>query len=135
MKSAPDHTITLEGTDKFGNAFTEVVSTATVISDTATAFSALRARFPVEPVYPGRSVIVRALRQTSFSCPSEWVGVTTEGQEVYVRYRWGILRIDLDDNVFFQAEVGDPFDGVLTYAELRERTTRFVTWPEHDNAL
>lgn len=32
------------------------------------------------------------LVQTCTACPAQWEGKTDDGQYVYIRYRWGILR-------------------------------------------
>lgn len=73
------------------------------------------------------------LIQTCLACPSQWEGKTNDNREIYIRYRWGRLSIDLGQegvehlkhsdlrgmNVLFEEKIGDEFDGVLEYEELK----------------
>ena len=36
-----------------------------------------------------------SLEQTCSACPSQWDAQTSDGRYVYIRYRWGMLRVDL----------------------------------------
>ena len=38
---------------------------------------------------------VASVAQTCFACPAQWQGETEDGQEIYVRYRWGWLEVHL----------------------------------------
>jgi len=44
--------------------------------------------------------------RTCHACPSQWEGTTSEGQHVYVRYRWGFLRVDVDNETVFAKQIG-----------------------------
>lgn len=43
-----------------------------------------------------RTITLVELKQTCGGCPSQWEGVTSEGETFYARYRWGNWRIDID---------------------------------------
>ena len=60
------------------------------------------------------------ITQTCEACPSQWEGTTVDGKEIYVRYRWGTLRIDLDGEPIFQQEIGDNLDGYLDWEEVED---------------
>jgi hypothetical protein len=51
--------------------------------------------------------------QTCYACPSQWEGETETGQRLYIRYRWGYLRITLDEIEIFGQQLGDEWHGVL----------------------
>jgi hypothetical protein len=44
--------------------------------------------------------------RTCHACPSQWEGTTNEGKRVYARYRWGFLRVDVDDETIFAEQIG-----------------------------
>jgi hypothetical protein len=82
---------------------------------------------------------VSKLIQTCNGSPSQWEGLTDDGQFIYVRYRWGCLSIGsgktMDEavenvNNLFEKSLGHKGDGSLEYAELREATMGVVDWPE-----
>jgi len=84
--------------------------------------------------------IVEAV-MTCFACPSQWNAITDKNEPIYVRYRWGYLSIrigppdgDMWDAVggeeIFGKQLGDGFDGYLTYKELQEVTKDILDWPE-----
>ena len=65
-------------------------------------------------------VKIAEITQTCLACPSQWEGTTEEGEEIYVRYRWGTLRIDLNHRTVFQQELGDGLDGVIEWEDVVE---------------
>ena len=80
------------------------------------------------------------LEQTCTASPSQWEGKADDGRFVYVRFRWGHLRIGvgttLDEAVcderktVFERQLSDGLDGELSYKELRAATKGIVDWPE-----
>ena len=44
---------------------------------------------------------VKSITNTCSMCPSQWEGITLDGKKVYVRYRWGYLRVEVDDNQIY----------------------------------
>ena len=76
--------------------------------------------------------------QTCNMCPSQWDLWTEDGKYLYVRYRWGVLSIDLADSVdhwnanehtlIFCEPIGDDLDGYMTLEELKEYTKDIFIW-------
>lgn len=69
------------------------------------------------------------LRKTCEACPAQWSGTTDEGKDVYVRYRWGTLRITVDDELVFHDALGDGLDGFLSEEKLYRATSHIIRWP------
>lgn len=65
-------------------------------------------------------VELKEITQTCYACPSQWEGITVDGEAVYIRYRWGRLRIDLDHETVFEQDMGDELDGYLDWEEVED---------------
>ena len=75
---------------------------------------------------------VKEIIQTSIACPSQWEGILKDGRMFYIRYRWGVLTIQLskqpindldkviseDWNLIYSEQLGDELDGVLEQTDL-----------------
>lgn len=48
--------------------------------------------------------VVQLIR-TCFACPSQWEGKLENGDNLYVRYRWGRLRIEINDEIVFSKQL------------------------------
>lgn len=66
--------------------------------------------------------------ETCGGCPSQWSARTSEGNYVYIRYRWGCLSVRID-KLFGEGyeyenswNCGDGLDGVMCFSELEEHT-------------
>ena len=56
---------------------------------------------------------------TCGACPTSWEGMTNEGKSVYARYRWGHLRVEINDEIVFGKQLrDDPPDSVDHYEQL-----------------
>ena len=61
------------------------------------------------------------LSQTCTACPSQWEGRLSNGDYVYIRYRWGNLTIEtgatpdeaVGGNLYVDEQLGDDFDGYI----------------------
>lgn len=83
-------------------------------------------RFFTPPELPKVDLRVTSLRGGG-ACPSQYWGQTTDGREVYIRYRNGYLTIDVaqshqdeapcDDNLLC-VQIGPPLDGGLSASQL-----------------
>ena len=72
------------------------------------------------------------ITQTGHFCPSQWEGKTTDGLDVYIRYRWGHLSVQIgllpgDDpldrgKTIFSQDLGDGFDGTMTTTDMLKHT-------------
>lgn len=72
--------------------------------------------------------------ETCGGCPSQWDGWTEEGKYYYFRFRWGYLRVDEHDpdgrsSTIFGEQIGDEFDGIMSYAALQEHLRGTVCLP------
>ncbi len=72
------------------------------------------------------------LEQTCWACPSQWEGKLDDGRMIYIRYRSGLLSVDVSpeptnnldgltdwDRVFFK-RIGDMLDGLINYLEVKK---------------
>lgn len=67
-------------------------------------------------------ISVSEVVRTCHACPSQWEGTTSEGKRVYARYRWGFLRVDVDNETVFAKQIGKEAtedDDELVYASMR----------------
>lgn len=98
----------------------------------------------VEPCSVGRGSIhagecmthVVDVIQTCGACPSQWEGRTSDGRVVYVRYRYGWLKVGFGDTLEAAVDdhtiglaLGGGYDGVLSFEELKAATHDHVVWP------
>ncbi len=89
---------------------------------------------------PGKIIVTTAHMECSM-CPTVVCGVTTEGETIRARYRWGrlVIRLDPRDSplggaggAWIMDEQLDPegLAGCLTYDEIREITADIIDWPD-----
>lgn len=71
------------------------------------------------------------IRYSSF-CPTQWEGETTNGEEVYIRYRWGFLSIDINGEEVFGVKVGEEFDGMMNDEDMKEFTKSAINWKTNE---
>lgn len=58
--------------------------------------------------------------QTCYACPSQWEGYTKDGERLYIRYRYGFLRMTLDNKEIYSAQHGDGWDGLISEKKVRK---------------
>jgi hypothetical protein len=58
-------------------------------------------------------IILQWLTKTCEACPAQWDGETILGKAVYVRYRHGILAVEVEDETTWRWRLGAPYDGWL----------------------
>ncbi|HUQ31136.1 MAG TPA: hypothetical protein VM095_03405 [Pyrinomonadaceae bacterium] len=75
-------------------------------------------------------IIINEVKQTCAASPSQWEGMGEEGHLILVRYRWGYLSIEKDNEEIWGKQLGGRLDGSLTYEELKQATEDFIVWPE-----
>lgn len=87
-------------------------------------------------IFPDTTYQVTNLTCTCSDFPFQLEGSTSCGKDVYVRDRWGVLRIEIDGIVMFkirhdidtdERELGS---GEINYSILRSLTKKWFTWPE-----
>lgn len=59
-----------------------------------------------------------SLTQTTSACPTQWEGLTDNGEKVYVRFRFGNLSISIDGKPIFKANDDSGWNGVLSFDNL-----------------
>ena len=64
---------------------------------------------------------------TCSACPSQWDAKTEHGEYVYIRYRWGSFRIDINGEQIHNEMIGDGLDGSMTTEEMLEIVEK-VKW-------
>lgn len=64
-------------------------------------------------------IVVSKLTKTCPASPAQWSGVTDKGEEVYVRYRWGYLRVEVNEETVFAKQIGQNQNDEEVIAEYR----------------
>lgn len=65
---------------------------------------------------------IATITKTCDSCPSQWEGKFDNGDDLYVRYRWGHLRVDRNGFTVFHKEIGGGFDGTISTKKMLKLT-------------
>ena len=74
---------------------------------------------------------VAQLTHACIACPSQWEGKTDDERPFYVRYRWGVLTVQLgakgttdgsEGAMVFDDEVGDKMSGRIDWDEVMAAT-------------
>lgn len=68
---------------------------------------------------------VARLERTCYESPSQWEGETTDSKEIYIRYRWGTLRADIDGETIYKRKEKVSWDGFMTDNEMVERLEEY----------
>jgi len=95
----------------------------------------MSAPFLVLPARPQ----VTTFKQTCSACPSQWEGKLADGRWLYVRYRWGNLRVGIGEDwptaimnsshrPIIDEDLGDDLAGVLTTEEMQLHTMLYLDW-------
>ena len=80
---------------------------------------------------------VKELKLTLDCCPTQYEGFTTDGNWIYVRYRWGVMTIDIWEKENFKGklikrfskEIGPTLDGELP--DLEETKSVIISFIEN----
>lgn len=71
---------------------------------------------------------VKEIKETCAGCPSQWEGTLKNGASLYIKYRYGTLRIDVAGTTLYTKNVGGPLDGCMTFNELKKETKGILKW-------
>jgi hypothetical protein len=71
-------------------------------------------------------LIIAKIKQTCFACPSQWEGTTEDGKDVYIRFRWGCLRMDINGETVAEMDVGE--DGMSGCMDLDQALDNLKTY-------
>ncbi len=72
---------------------------------------------------------VKSLANLGTACPSQWEGEAEDGREVFVRFRWGKIRVYLDDEVVFEKQITDGADGFMTDPQMEKALDGVLVFP------
>lgn len=83
---------------------------------------------------------------TCSACPSQWEGLTDNNQQIYFRYRWSTLNVELgaiDDmskfggvsgSYIFELDYGNSgFDGSMDYETLKSLVSEKINLPNEES--
>ena len=69
---------------------------------------------------------VKIIKNTCPACPSQWEGKTDKGRDIYIRYRWGYLTVQIDGvqgREILGMDLGrGNWDGVLNFHDMKNFT-------------
>lgn len=65
------------------------------------------------------TIVVKTLTKRGTACPTQWSGKGVDGEDIYIRYHWGYLSVDVDGRQVYGQTHGDSLDGVLSNAAMR----------------
>ena len=95
----------------------------------------------IAPVPRGGAPVVVALEQTCSACPAQWEGKLEDGRALYARYRGGLLRVGIGEDVkaahtnsfpktaLYCEHIGDGLDGSMTFKELKGHLQGLLEFP------
>ncbi len=72
---------------------------------------------------------IQTLEMTCDACPSQWEGTTIKGRKIYIRYRWGYLRVDIDGKTIYMKSHGDGLDGMMDTDDMLKHVKSFLRYP------
>ena len=61
---------------------------------------------------------IKSIDQTCGACPSQWEGYMEDGTYIFIHYRYGYLRVDIDGQKTFDLTIGDELGGVMNTDEM-----------------
>ena len=83
--------------------------------------------------------------KTLEASPAQWDGMTDDNRQIYVRYRWGCLTIELgvagdmseyaavNGEKILSMKHGGKYQGVMEYSELKELSASVVEFPDYED--
>ena len=80
---------------------------------------------------------VKEATRTCEACPSQWDLTADNGEYIYVRYRWGHLRVTLhafteQEETLWSENFGDEYDGSIGWNDMMDLTSNVLDWSEWD---
>jgi biotin synthase-related radical SAM superfamily protein len=72
-------------------------------------------------------IIIDKLQQTCSACPSQWEGKSRDGQDICIRYRWGCLRLDINNESIYRIQIGGEWGGILSTKEMLKHLKNYIT--------
>jgi hypothetical protein len=83
-----------------------------------------------------QSIVITMITRTHPACPSQWEAMTSAGQMISLRYRWGTLKLcvgtdlttAIESNAIWQWSGGDAIDGWMSDELLMERLPEWIVF-------
>lgn len=74
-----------------------------------------------------------SIKMTCGACPSQWEGQTVDGVSLYIRYRWGYLRVEspfdsYEGKTLLGIQIGNEYHGEMETEEMYEHTKDVIKW-------
>lgn len=64
---------------------------------------------------------VKTIEKTCDACPEQYSGTLETGEEIYIRFRWGCGRLDVDEKTVATIDDdNDPMRGMFNKGELKQ---------------
>ena len=73
---------------------------------------------------------VSRIAQTCPACPSQWEGKGENGEDIYIRYRWGVLELDIDGETVYFIQHGGEYSGVLGTDEMEKLLSDYLDFSQ-----
>jgi hypothetical protein len=76
-------------------------------------------------------ITITDLTETCSACPTQFEGKTSDGKDVYIRYRFGHLYITVNKEYIYSQSIGSGLDGVISLSQIKNATKDLaITWPQ-----
>jgi len=63
---------------------------------------------------------ITKLENTRMARPAQWEGEGKNGEQVYIRYRWGYLELDVNGVFVYGVRYGRNYDGHMNIETMKE---------------
>jgi hypothetical protein len=71
-------------------------------------------------------LIITQIKQTCYACPSQWSGKSACGQDIYIRFRYGYLQLDVNDETVYGEQMSDEMDGCLNFIDMKFKLKDYI---------
>lgn len=65
-------------------------------------------------------IVVKEITEFGGACPFQLEGKTDKGESVYARYRWGHLRVEVNNEIVFTKQLGEDQDDEAVLKQYEE---------------
>lgn len=75
---------------------------------------------------------ITKLEQTCTACPTQFHGKTDKDEDVYIRFRFGRLSMEIGHYMVFSETISDGLAGVIDIETIKEKLKSLdISWPEN----
>ena|ERR1017187_6196920 len=73
---------------------------------------------------------ITKLTKICVTCPTQYEGETDDGKYVYIRYRFGNFKMEVNHEVIFTTSIGNGLGGCIELDKIKELTKHLdIEWP------